>query len=275
MKRKIIAALTMTFAVATVFVSGPLIMITDATGKDNGDNYEESIYANSAEVIAAEGCQETFEIDWGGMVDEFTAAILGSNGGAVDVVTGDRIVVPDDVLRFMAGSNACLALHARPGLGFSVSGRDLDNTAETLSVTVSSSGISEAAKQMVMTDALAYCQFDLEGKEALPFRMNVHMLFGQQYADKAALFYSCDEPGGPLKLIGAAGTNQLGQAVFGLSRGGSYLAVVVDRDYVVKSGDTLSHIANRFGITVGTLRALNPQIADADMIQPGETIRLF
>lgn len=274
MKRKIITALTLTFTLATVFVSGPLIMITGA-GHDDGDNFDNGIYANSAEVIAAEGCRETFEINWGEMADEIGAAILGMNGGAVDVVTGDAIEVPSDVLRFIAGSDVVLALHARTGLGFTVSGRDVDQTAETLNLTVSSPDIPEAAKQMVLSDASAYCEFNLSEKDALPFRMYVHMVFGQQHADKAAILYSYDESNSSLKFMGTFRTNELGQAMFELPRGGAYLTVVMGQDYIVKSGDTLSHIAERYGTTVGALSAVNPHIANVDLIQPGEVVHLY
>lgn len=273
MKRKIITTLTLTFAVATVFVSGPLIMITGAAGKE--ENSDNSMYANSAEVIAAEGCTENLEVNWGEKVDEITAAIMGANGGVVDVVTGDKIEVPSDVLRFIAGSNACVALHARPGLGFTVSGRDVEHTAETLNINVSSSGVPEAVRQALVTDALAYCEFNLGGTDVLPFRMNVHMNFGQQYAGKGAVFYSYDEQTHSLKPMGVFRTNENGQAMFELTRGGAYLTVVMEQDYIVKSGDTLSHIASKHGTTVNALKAVNPQIKDADVIRPGEVIRLY
>ncbi|MDQ7793563.1 MAG: LysM peptidoglycan-binding domain-containing protein [bacterium] len=42
--------------------------------------------------------------------------------------------------------------------------------------------------------------------------------------------------------------------------------------YVVGPGDTLEVIAGRFGVTVGDLRAANPQIADPELIFPGEFV---
>jgi tyrosinase len=43
-------------------------------------------------------------------------------------------------------------------------------------------------------------------------------------------------------------------------------------DYVVQSGDTLTAIANRFGVTLASLEAANPQIADPNRIFPGQVI---
>ena len=45
--------------------------------------------------------------------------------------------------------------------------------------------------------------------------------------------------------------------------------------YVVKRGDTLSAIARRYGTTVSRLMALNPYIENANLIYPGDVIRLY
>jgi spore coat assembly protein SafA len=42
--------------------------------------------------------------------------------------------------------------------------------------------------------------------------------------------------------------------------------------YVVQPGDTLSAISRRFGITLQALIAANPQIANPDLIFPGQLI---
>jgi tyrosinase len=42
--------------------------------------------------------------------------------------------------------------------------------------------------------------------------------------------------------------------------------------YVVQAGDTLTAIANRFGVTLAALEAANPQIADPNHIFPGQII---
>lgn len=42
--------------------------------------------------------------------------------------------------------------------------------------------------------------------------------------------------------------------------------------YVVQPGDTLNGIANQFGVTLAALEAANPQIADPNLIFPGQVI---
>ena len=44
--------------------------------------------------------------------------------------------------------------------------------------------------------------------------------------------------------------------------------------YVVQSGDTLTAIANRFGVSLASLEAANPQIADPNRIFPGQIITI-
>ena len=46
-------------------------------------------------------------------------------------------------------------------------------------------------------------------------------------------------------------------------------------DYVVKRGDTLSAIARRYGTAVSRLMDLNPHIENANLIYPGDVIRLY
>ncbi|MDI6871437.1 MAG: LysM peptidoglycan-binding domain-containing protein [Bacillota bacterium] len=45
-------------------------------------------------------------------------------------------------------------------------------------------------------------------------------------------------------------------------------------EYVVQPGDTLSAIARRFGVSLAALLAVNPEIADPDLIFPGQLIRI-
>jgi spore coat assembly protein SafA len=42
--------------------------------------------------------------------------------------------------------------------------------------------------------------------------------------------------------------------------------------YTVQSGDTLSEIAERFGVSLTALEAANPQIKNPDLIFPGQVV---
>jgi spore coat assembly protein SafA len=45
-------------------------------------------------------------------------------------------------------------------------------------------------------------------------------------------------------------------------------------EYVVQPGDTLSTIARRFRVSLPVLLAVNPEIADPDLIFPGQVVRI-
>lgn len=66
------------------------------------------------------------------------------------------------------------------------------------------------------------------------------------------------QPGQTINLPGGGGGTQQGQ-------GGTV---------TVRSGDTLSGIAQRNGVSLSSLIAANPQIRNPDLIQPGQTVRL-
>lgn len=44
--------------------------------------------------------------------------------------------------------------------------------------------------------------------------------------------------------------------------------------YTVRSGDTLWAISRRFATTIGAIRALNPAVANTDVIHPGQTLKI-
>ncbi|WP_353374104.1 LysM peptidoglycan-binding domain-containing protein [Mycobacterium sp.] len=46
------------------------------------------------------------------------------------------------------------------------------------------------------------------------------------------------------------------------------------RDLRRRAGDTLSGIAERFGVSLGAPEAANPQITNPDLILPGQVIRI-
>jgi peptidoglycan endopeptidase LytE len=74
--------------------------------------------------------------------------------------------------------------------------------------------------------------------------------------------------------------------MFGITGGADYVVTVTPSQpnapiatmaadyYTVISGDTLSRIAARNGITVSQIRSLNPQITNPNAIRVGQQIRL-
>jgi LysM repeat protein len=44
--------------------------------------------------------------------------------------------------------------------------------------------------------------------------------------------------------------------------------------YRVRSGDNLTRIAQRFGVTASAIRRLNPEITDPSLVHAGDVIRI-
>lgn len=92
--------------------------------------------------------------------------------------------------------------------------------------------------------------------------------------------YYYDEEAGTMKSAGSFTITESGQAMFGVRRGGQYIAVVSgqsvqnDGNYTVMKGDTLYDIARKGGVNIRALREANPQITDLNKIYPGQKINL-
>jgi len=62
--------------------------------------------------------------------------------------------------------------------------------------------------------------------------------------------------------------------VIHLPGGGSASSAPASRDYTVRSGDTMSAIASRHGVSLSALLSANPQIANPNRIYPGQVVHI-
>ncbi len=226
-------------------------------------------------------------VDWnavGGKVDE---AAMGEGVQNAEVHAGDEFEVPASVMNGLKGKDVTLMLHTGKGISFSIAGQDVKKQDGGWKVTMLSSvDIPAAAEQTVLQGAEASVEFGTQENETYAVPVGVHLNLGKENAGKRAFLYVYDEASDAMKLVSSFTVTAEGGAMFGMSRGGRYIAVVSEKaaevagmptgrnSYTVKPGDTLSRIAAGNGISLGELMKANPQIKNKNVIKPGQIIEL-
>lgn len=260
MRKKYITEFLLTLVLIVTPVSDPFVTRVSAAESEN----------------ATAGTSDNLDLNESGWdtVSEHIAALQNRMGQNINVITGYAIEVPTAVLRELAGKRTTLALHTGEGLTVSLTGTEIRSTDRTFRLMLSQEEvIPETVKRQVMENAIVAREFSMVEKELFPYRVNVHVSLGAEYAGKPAILYCYDEMSDTLQLTGIYSINEAGYAMFGVNRGDEYIAVVREGDaYVVKEGEHLGSIARRNRVPLKKLLAANPHIMNADVIYPGQVI---
>lgn len=217
---------------------------------------------------------DTVATDWSEALAKLETAIQEGKGQNVNYTAGDSAIVPANVLNRLAGKNATLAMHMTGGITFSISGRDMAMVNDPVAITLNGeSGIPDEVRKQMLDGITISREFCMEEKDTYPCSVNVHLSFGPQNAGRHAVLYYYDEFDGTMRQEGFCRIQESGNAMFGLNRGDEYIVVVM-KGYTVESGDVLSRIAVKNGISLKSLMAANPQITDSDMIREGQLINI-
>ncbi len=257
------------------------------TSDDNtSDNNEDSDDAGSTEQPAAE-----VKVDWNQV-----NSTLSGNGqkadkdGNVSLVTGNKIEVPAASLDSLKKSgNKTLVMHTGTGLAFSISSKNITNSASgrNLNLAIREGQFQVSAQEVAAKtkNAVAMKTISMANHESFGMVVNLHITLGKENSGKFANFYRKNDATGKLEYMGCFKITQAGQAMYGMTRGGEYLVTVTNaqvtekavagNSYRVMSGDTLSSIAKRYGVSISELLKLNPEIRNANMIHVNQLIRLY
>lgn len=231
------------------------------------------VEAGKEAVAASGGAVSEATVDWNVMNERLDAAIANGVGENVNFLVGDTFQIPVNFLRKLAGKNATLGLHVGNGVTFSISGQNVQRTDTPIAVSVSCEAVvPEEILAQIPSGEIAR-QFCMQDKASYPCCVNVHVALGQENAGRYAVLYSYDEAAACLRQEGMFRITEEGQAMFGLARGDEYVVAVTNACTIVP-GDTLSHIAVRYHVSLQALKAANPQIKDADRIRVGQLVNI-
>jgi LysM repeat protein len=180
-----------------------------------------------------------------------------------------------------------LALHAGNGVAFSITGENIpgniSNADRNLSVHVSESKIPKSLLDEKLSGTVANKLISMDSREDFGMVINLHLALASENAGKYANLYRYNEQTGTIEYMGSHLITKEGQAMFGLTGGAELFVTVTDTmpkdkavagQYTVVSGDSLSKIALKNGITLRQILAMNPEIRNANKIRPGQKIRV-
>lgn len=199
----------------------------------------------------------------------------------IDVVTGNKMEVPESTLKKLAGKDVTLAVHTGDGITVSATGRELKTAYQDLVINMMDDEdlIPDSVSRGVLSDALYSRAFATAEKEPYDVRLNIHFQLGREYAGKFANLYYFDELANRLVCQSSYIVTDTGMAMFSMTRGDEYLLTVTERlpvggsfRYTVAEGDCLSRIAARNEVSVKELMAENDWIKDANKIHIGDVV---
>ena len=219
-------------------------------------------------------------VDWSAVSTNISTALQEGEDRNVRISAGTQYALPTNILDTLAQSNKVLMLHAGNGYALSVSSEDVRRGSELKIDMSTSANISEKANAQV-ANAAAKRTFALKNDSVLPFKVDIHVTIGSQYAGKTAVLYRYDASTDSLKAVGVFTVTNGGNAMFALRSNGEYMVAVVDEvpqlagSYKVASGDTLSSIAKKLGVSLNSLIQANPQLTNPNNIKVGQVLNIL
>ena len=220
---------------------------------------------------------------------------VNASGNGFDMVvnTGNDVIVPAKIFDTLQGTTGSVMLRTSAGVTFSISGGNIpaefDHEKVDLSVRAGGKVDAPAAKvNEVIAGTITNVQIPMVSREDFGMVVGQHYALGAENAGNFANLYRFNEISGAFEYLGSFEINEKGQAMFGITGGADYvLTVSVNKPnlpivatrvgsnyYTVVRGDNLSQIAQRHGMRLPQLLALNPEIRSPGQIRIGQLIRI-
>lgn len=244
----------------------------DAGNTENTGNTNVSPSLSSRTALR----EQIINVDWAAAGSSIAAAQQAGQQN-VYVLAGTKYTVPVSVISMLVKKDTALMLESGSALTLSISGKDVRKASSELKIEFSFDNVIPAAvSSRVTAGSILSRAFAMTSKKSLPFKVDVHLNLGYENAGKYATLYYYDEAKGVMRYAGRFQITASGQAMFAVTRGDEYIVVVTEKIpnnyYTVVSGDTLSVIARRNGVSLQDVIKMNPQIKNPNRIYPGQNI---
>ncbi|MBQ2804220.1 MAG: LysM peptidoglycan-binding domain-containing protein, partial [Lachnospiraceae bacterium] len=208
----------------------------------------------------------------------------------MNFVSSGETLVPVAILEDIVGKNITLAFHNGAGVALSVNGKDINQErlahSKNIDLTAECGTNHIPASVVVGKTALDAREVSIQSGNFAVF-VNMHINVGSENAGKYANLYRYNAETKKLEYCSSYIVTRNGQAMFAITTGGNYLVTITNQlpketlwfkgnsgAYIVKAGDSLSRIAQKYNMTLADILRKNPQITDPDMIRVGQKVNL-
>lgn len=151
------------------------------------------------------------------------------DGGAADILTGNRFEVPADTLSRISGKNILCAFHVDSDTVLSINGTDVQSAPAPWNVALSyKTAVPETVLTQIKASAVVMHTYELAFAGMSPASVNMHIGWGAENVGKQAVLYSYDDVSGTLNELGRFPITENGQSMFTVNgNGGHFIAAVV------------------------------------------------
>ena len=273
MKKSIIRIFILALGVTMLAGFGPGIVSSPFIVTATGNNIFDDPDTDPLNPITSDDI--VVSVDWSAVSSDISAVLTTDNDRNVRVLAGTQYTIPTDILSTLVQNKKVLMLHAGNDIVVSVSSEDV-KMGTAMKINMSRSlDIPDEAYHNVSNVAKT---FAVKEDSLIPFKADVHVTVGEEYAGKYAVLYRYHASSNSLVASGSFVVTEGGNAMFALHGSGEYVVAIAEElpqittTHVVTSGDALSKIARRYEIRLNALLQANPQITDANMIRIGQKL---
>lgn len=203
---------------------------------DDNNSGTDDIEAVDNDSEGETGAPKEIKADWNQITQSVEEAVhvasVQNDNQIVDVITGEEIVVPGNVMQMLYDKNTVLAMHTGQGVTFSITGTEITKNTQSaeldLSCRIGATAIPVNVLNEQLYGTIANKQITIANQNPFGMNINLHVNMGAENYGKKANLYCYNNTTGKMDYRGSFRITENGQAMFGISKGGEYLVTVTE-----------------------------------------------